>query len=225
LKLLNERGGDVQQLRFWDEQLARTGARIVYARIQSIRDLERIAARIHQELSHNQEILRLEYQPAFEPLPSEPRQYSLPIKAPLDRSGQSVEQIQTRFLDQLQKSQREDIQRGVSTIGPHRDELRFLGNGVDLGIFGSRGQARTAVLSMKLAEVAWMEQKTGQCPVLLMDEVLAELDPTRRLDLLERILTSEQALLTTTDLDLFSEKFLSGARMWDISAGQVSVQK
>ena len=178
-----------------------------------------------QELSHSQEILRLEYQPAFEPLPSEPLQYSLPIKAPLDRSGQSVEQIQTRFLDQLQKSQREDIQRGVSTIGPHRDELRFLGNGVDLGIFGSRGQARTAVLSMKLAEVAWMEQKTGQCPVLLMDEVLAELDPTRRVDLLERILTSEQALLTTTDLDLFSEKFLSGARMWDISAGQVSVQK
>ncbi len=225
LKQLNERGGDVQQLYFWDEQVARKGARIIFARIQAVSELERIAARIHQELSHGHEILRLDYRPSFETLETEPLQYTLPLKAPLDRTGQTVEQIQDCFLDQLKRFQREDIQRGVTKIGPHRDELRFLGNAVDLGIFGSRGQARTAVLAMKLAEVAWMEQKTGQQPVLLLDEVLAELDPLRRTDLLERVSTSEQALLTTTDLDLFTEEFLNEAKLWEISAGQVSVQR
>jgi DNA replication and repair protein RecF len=122
---------------------------------------------------------------------------------------------------QLSQARGEEIQRGVTRIGPHRDELRFVSNGVDLGIYGSRGQGRTAVLSLKLAEVTWMKEKTAQWPVLLLDEVLAELDPARRVDLLSRLMDSEQALLTTTDLDLFSADYVRRARVWQIQAGQV----
>lgn len=225
LKSLNDRGGDPQQLEYWDEQLSAIGARIIFARIQSIHELEKLAARFHHELSHGSEVLRLEYQPSFELSPSKPLQYSLGLKAPVDRTRHSVDEIRDLYRKQLQNTQREDIQRGISSTGPHRDELRFLGNGIDLGIYGSRGQARTAVLAMKLAELAWMKQKTGQGPVLLMDEVLAELDPMRRTDLLRRVLASEQALLTTTDLDLFSEDFLAETRMWTINSGQVSAQQ
>ncbi len=99
-----------------------------------------------------------------------------------------------------------------------------MSNGIDLGIYGSRGQGRTAVLSFKLAEVNWMKQKTGQMPVLLLDEVLAELDPPRRRDLLANLQETEQAVLTTTDLDLFPQDYLTSATLWQISAGQVQLQ-
>ena len=105
--------------------------------------------------------------------------------------------------------------------GPHRDEIRFLANQLDLGTYGSRGQARTAVLSLKLAEVAWMKQHSGDWPVLLLDEVLAELDPLRRADLLARLLETEQSLMTTTDLDLFTSTFVQNAQLWHIKSGQI----
>ena len=116
---------------------------------------------------------------------------------------------------------REEIARGVTTIGPHRDELRFLSNGIDLGTYGSRGQIRTALLAIKLAEVEWMKSKTGQWPVLLLDEVLAELDHHRREDLQARAIACDQVLMTTTDLSLFSDDFLPQARIWEVREGRV----
>ena len=143
----------------------------------------------------------MDYQPSYDPLPAPTLQIELPMNLSIDRSGIPVEKIRTGFISQLRRARSEEIHRGVTRVGPHRDEVRFVSNGIDLGIYGSRGQGRTAVLSMKLAEVAWMKEKTGQWPVLLLDEVLAELDPGRRVDLLSRLMDSEQALLTTTDLD------------------------
>lgn len=221
LKQLSERGGDVQQLSYWDEQLSVYGAQLIHARIRAIQELERLAARIHGELTRSQEVLRLSYQPAFDPLQKKTSQYTLPIDAPLDRSRLSLEKIQNSFLESLTRLHSEEIARGVTTLGPHRDELRFLSNQIDLGTFGSRGQARTAVLSLKLAEVDWMNGRTGQWPVLLLDEVLAELDTDRRADLLERLSQSEQALLTTTDLDLFSSKFIIKSKVWNIQGGRL----
>lgn len=221
LKQLNERGGDPQQLAFWDEQLAVSGALVIYARIHAVQELERIAARFHRELTRGQEVLRLDYQPAYDPLPQPTRQYALPLDAPVDRSNLALEKIQQGFMEALARMRNEEIARGITTIGPHRDELRFLGNGVDLGIYGSRGQARTAILSLKLAEVSWMKEKSGYWPVLLLDEVLAELDTERRADLLVRLLESEQALLTTTDLDLFPASFIQKSKIWQFQGGRL----
>jgi DNA replication and repair protein RecF len=221
LKALGEHGGDPAQLDYWDDQLAALGAQIIYARIQAIHDLERLARPLHSQLTRGQELLRLDYQPSYDPFPTSPLQIELPMNFSIDRSGISIEKIRTGFMIQLSQARGEEIQRGVTRIGPHRDELRFVSNGVDLGVYGSRGQGRTAVLSLKLAEVTWMKEKTAQWPVLLLDEVLAELDPARRVDLLSRLMDSEQALLTTTDLDLFSADYVRRARVWQIQAGQV----
>jgi DNA replication and repair protein RecF len=221
LKQLGERGGDRQQLDYWDQQLAATGGQLMYGRIQAIRELEILAARYHSQLTHGQEVLRLDYQPAYEPLPRSPNQYMLPLDTPLDRSNLTLEKLQQGFMDCLVNKRSEEIARGATTIGPHRDELCFLGNGIDLGVYGSRGQARSAVLSLKLAEVEWVRSKTGHWPVLLLDEVLAELDTDRRLDLLARLSESEQVLLTTTDLDLFSKEFVDRAIPWKIKAGRL----
>jgi DNA replication and repair protein RecF len=221
LKLLGERGGDPLQLSYWDEQLVDSGSRIIFARIHAVQELERLAARLHGELSHGLEVLRIVYHPAYDPLPRPSGQFSLPLDAPLDRSRISLETIQQGFRDCLERLRSEEIARGSTTIGPHRDELRFLSNGIDLGVYGSRGQGRTAVLALKLAEVAWIKEKNGHWPVLLLDEVLAELDPTRRADLLMHLSQIEQALLTTTDLSLFQENFIQAARVWNIQGGRV----
>ncbi len=222
LKQIGDRGGDKGQLSYWDEKLASTGAKLIHDRIRTIQELERIAANIHRDLSGDQEALRLSYQPAFDPLEKDKFQHSVSLDTPLDRSGISLDEIQNGFLRALSKIRAEEISRGVTTIGPHRDELRFLSNGIDLGLYGSRGQARTAVLAMKLAEVDWIKGKTGQWPVLLLDEVLAELDPVRRADLLTRVLDSEQALLTTTDLEMFSPSFVKQVQVWHIQGGRIS---
>jgi DNA replication and repair protein RecF len=224
LKLLCERQGDPAQLDFWDTQLAVSGAQLIYARIRAVQDLERLAARAHRELTRGAEVLRLSYQPAYDPLPQKPGQFTMPLDAPVDRSGLALEVIQRGFTETLQKLRSEEIARGVTTIGPHRDELRFLVNGHDLGIYGSRGQVRTAMLSLKVAEVTWMHQKSGEWPVLLLDEVLAELDAHRRQDLLERLALTEQALLTTTDLDLFSPEFVQHTTIWSIDQGRLVAQ-
>jgi DNA replication and repair protein RecF len=223
LKQINERGGDQTQLDFWDAQLAQAGAQLIHARIQAIQEIERLAARLHLELSHGAEVLRLSYQPSYDPCAHPAGQIALPLDAPVDRAAFTPAQIRQGFLDQLTRRRREDITRGVTTCGPHRDEVRFLGNGLDLGTYGSRGQIRTAILSIKLAEVSWMKEKTSHWPVLLLDEVLAELDAHRRADLLDRLDAYPQSLLTTTDLDLFSPGFVQKSTCWQVSAGRVGV--
>ena len=221
LKQLYDQGGDLDQLDYWDEQLADSGAAIIFERIQAIQQIERLSAKLHNELTRSAEILRLVYEPSFDPMPQPKAQFSLPFDTPVDRSAITLEKIRQVFLERLKQLRKEEISRGMTTIGPHRDELRFLANGIDLGIYGSHGQGRTAVLALKLGEVAWMKEKTGEWPVLLLDEVLAELDPDRRNDLLQRLMQSEQSLLTTTDLDLFNGEFSQQAKIWNIQGGRV----
>jgi DNA replication and repair protein RecF len=222
LKQLGERSGDPSQLDYWDEMLVKRGAAIVYARIHAIAELEQLLMRTHMRLTNGQEVLRLNYQPAYEPLPQPQGQFALPMQTSIDRTGLELNQIQHGFLQKLKSLHREEIARGVTTIGPHRDDLRFLSNSIDLGDFGSRGQVRTTLLGLKLAEVGWLKEKTGHWPVLLLDEVLAELDSQRRADLLQELSGCEQVLVTTTDLNMFSDDFLSQNTIWHVKAGQVT---
>jgi DNA replication and repair protein RecF len=221
LRQLSENGGDASQLDFWDQRLAARGAQVLAARFSAIQEMEQFAGRLHHELTRGAEVLRLSYQPSYDPLPAPAGQRTL-LDAPTDRSGISAEKIESGYLAALQKARREDIARGTTSLGPHRDELRFLGNGVDLGSYGSRGQVRTTLLTLKLAELEWMHARSGHRPVLLLDEVLAELDEARRADLLGRLqASSDQVLLTTTDFNLFTPEFLEGAARWEIEGGQL----
>ncbi|MBG0784945.1 MAG: DNA replication/repair protein RecF [Anaerolineaceae bacterium] len=222
LKLLAERGGDPEQLAVWDGMLARHGAFLMRERIRAIREIEEEAKRVHYDLTHGKEVLRLDYQPAYEPLALPEGQMMLNVSAVADRSGIPLEEIESGILGALKKAQREEIARGVTTLGPHRDELRFLSNQIDLGDYGSRGQGRTALLAMKLAEVNWLHRRTGEWPVLLLDEIMSELDPQRRADLLATLAECDQALLTSTDLSMFEPDFIGGHHVWEVANGMVS---
>jgi DNA replication and repair protein RecF len=224
LKALGERGGNSDQLSVWDEPLAHLGAQIILWRIQAVHEIERQAARIHQELTRGAEVLRLVYAPAYDPLPKPNGQKELKLDTVVDRSTLDLKTIEAGFRERLIHLRGEEIARGVTTIGPHRDELRFLANNVDLGDYGSRGQIRTTLLALKLAEVQWMKERTGEWPVILLDEVMAELDLQRRADLLKYIGESEQVLFTTTDLNLFTPEFVQQAEIWDVHDGTMQVR-
>ena len=219
LKMLNERAGNADQLEVWDETLSRLGAQIILWRIAAVQELEKEAAQTHVKLTHGDEVLRLAYEPSYDPFPK----IALKLDTPVDRSSVELKEIQRGFLDHLRAARIEEIARGMTTIGPHRDELRFLANKIDLGDYGSRGQIRTALLSLKLAEVAWIKARTGQWPVILLDEVMAELDLSRRADLLNYLGETEQSLLTATDLNMFAPRFVEEAKVWRVKNGKVEM--
>ncbi|MDQ2691920.1 MAG: DNA replication/repair protein RecF [Chloroflexota bacterium] len=234
LKMLGERGGNsdrrstplsssADQLEVWDDALARLGAQIILWRIEAIQQIERLASRVHHALTRGAEILRLSYEPAFDPLPKPNGQLGLKMDLVVDRSRLELNEIRDGFRASLSALRSTEIGRGVTTIGPHRDEIRFLANDIDLGYYGSRGQVRTALLSLKLAEVNWMKDRTGEWPVILLDEVMAELDAQRRADLMQYIGETEQVLFTTADLNVFTPEFTGKADVWQIENG--SVQK
>ena len=221
LKALYERGGNGDQLEVWDDALTRLGAQIILWRIEAVQQIERLASRVHHELTHGSEILRLAYEPAYDPLPKPVGQLGLKIDTVVDRSGLDLKYIQNGFRERLRDLRSEEISRGVTTIGPHRDELRFLANDIDLGDYGSRGQVRTTLLALKLAEVNWMKDRTGEWPVILLDEVMAELDVQRRADLLKYVGETEQVLFTTTDLNLYEPEFVEKSEVWKVESGRV----
>lgn len=225
LKALNENGGNRDQLQVWDEALVRFGAQVILWRIQAVKEIERLASRIHHELTRGLEILRLAYEPAFDPLPKPNGQLGLKLDTVIDRSSIELDEIQEGFLTRLREIRGEEIARGVTTIGPHRDDLRFIINKADVSNYGSRGQMRTTLLALKLAEVEWMKERTGEYPVILLDEVMAELDTSRRTDLLKYVGEDRQVLFSTTDLTLFSPEFTGDAEIWDVKGGVVAPRR
>jgi DNA replication and repair protein RecF len=218
LRQLGEQGNQTSQLSFWDEELAEHGANLIRGRALALAEQDRLAAPIHHDLTRGRETLRLEYMPSYDPLPPS-TQLGLPLQAVPDRTVINRQTIRDGLLRALEGQRSEDLARGSTSLGPHRDDFRFTSNGIDLRAYGSRGQNRTAMLALKLAEVEWLHQRTSEWPVLLLDEVLAELDGERRQDLLQRVTDLPQAMVTTADLEMFDKEFRRRAAMWHISAG------
>lgn len=222
LRHLAEEGGDPAQLDPLDERLARSGVIVAQGRRRMVAELSRHVGPIHAELTGGREWLRLEYQPNFDPARPPALNYQMPLALTEPEGpppGVSTEDLERAFLQRLRQRRREEIERGMTLTGPHRDEMRFLMGDVDLGIFGSRGQQRTAVLALKMAQLAWMQETTGEAPVLLLDEVLAELDSQRRAFLLSQVDRVEQAILTATDPEMFSPEFRQRAALFRVEGG------
>ncbi len=227
LKQLAEAGATpdygADQLVYWDEQLASAGTIITLRRQSMIAELEQLADRLHRNLTRERHTLRLRYQPAFNAdHPIGPvYQPSLNLNLPTPLPEATFEQAKKSFLKQLDARRKEELARGTTLVGPHRDELRFIADEIDLGVYGSRGQQRTAVLALKLAEVHWMRSKINDWPILLLDEVMAELDAHRRGFLLNQINGANQAILTATDPEMFTAEFRAQAKLLKVVRGRI----
>jgi DNA replication and repair protein RecF len=221
LKRIADSDARSDQLEYWDEQLTGSGSVVVVGRQRLLRELEVLARRVHYDLSGGAEDLELRYQPGFVATANNSGQLSFDVLG-LDLNRQlSVGEIAAQFAARLLETRDEEIERGMTLVGPQRDELRLMVNGRDLGLYGSRGQARTAVMALKLAELEWMRHTMGEWPILLLDEVVAELDAARRAYLLDRVKGVSQALLTTTEPEIFTPDFLGSATRWHVHEGQI----
>lgn len=221
LRQIGENKNRVGELEYWDAQLTRAAGVIIAGRQRFLREIENEAAAIYLDLTGGREDLKLAYVPSFEPTAEGNGQLSFAIPG-LDLHRQiNADQITPQYLEALLAAREEEIKRGMTLSGPQRDELRFLVNGRDLSLYGSRGQARTAVMAIKLAELNWMREKIGEWPVLLLDEVISELDELRRAYLLEQVQKAPQALLTTTEPTIFTNTFREKATLWQVKAGQI----
>ncbi len=220
LKRIGDGEARPEELAYWNEQLAQAGGVLVAGRQRLLRDLEVRARRVHRDLSGGEEDLELSYQPSF------CRPPTTPASCPLRCWGWTQPPVEScRHRRAVRPHARRAARRGHRARHdpdrPAARRVRLLVNTRDLGLYGSRGQARTAVMSLKLAELEWMRDTVGEWPILLLDEVIAELTAARRAYLLERISGAEQVLLTTTEPDIFTPEFLSKATRWRIRQGQI----
>ncbi|OQY45625.1 MAG: DNA replication/repair protein RecF [Anaerolineaceae bacterium 4572_78] len=214
LKELNEGKRSIDQLIYWDEQLITHGSIIIIRRHDALLTLATVAHQRHLDLTEESERLRLSYLPKVNPHGDSADEKQI-IPAP------PIDDVQATFKTQLLASRNDDIIRGMTLLGPHRDDFQFLIDGVDIAFYGSRGQQRTAILSTKLAEVQLMKEKSGDTPVLLLDDVMSELDSERRTQITTLTKLVDQSFLTATDWNDYDITFRQNATCYTIQNGRL----
>lgn len=189
LKKIRENKNLISMLDTWDEQIAKIAAFIVEKRLNGIKKLSKLTQKIHYEISQNMEVLKIKYD----------------IHNQKNEILNNFNDLFNFYKQALRKYRDNDIYRGSTSIGPHRDDIDFIINDISLKSFGSQGQQRSSVLSLKLAELEFLKSETGEYPILLLDDVMSELDTNRREKLLSILQDNNvQTLITATDKNLFN---------------------
>ena len=202
LKAVGEGRADYSELEFWTDQLVADGAGITWSRHQALASLGPLAVEKHRQLSGADGDLELCYRPS------------------VSVTGAEAE-LETRFRDELASVQARERATATTVVGPHRDDFDLLIEGVDMGTFASRGQARTLALTLKLAEAAYLADTRSEGPMVLLDDVLSEMDSLRRRRVLEQTAQYQQILITTTDLELVAGYFGDRASYFEVQGGSV----
>ncbi len=180
----------------WDEQMVLYGAKITEQREKFLKEINDISGQIHDKLSGGTEKLILEYEPGCDP---------------------------ARLREDLSKCREKDIHTGMTSCGPHRDDICFRINGTDIRRYGSQGQQRTAALSLKLAEIELVRRMIRDTPVLLLDDVMSELDSKRQNYLLDS-LCEVQTIITCTGLDEFLQNRFHASRVFYVKEGTCTLR-
>ncbi|HET9410301.1 MAG TPA: DNA replication/repair protein RecF [Candidatus Dormibacteraeota bacterium] len=180
-----------EAIEVWDQELVTYGSEIVRARARAVDELRPEAARGHADIADG-ERLEIAYQ-------GPPDDFALAV----------------------QKSLGDDLRRGVTTVGPHHDDLTISLDGKEARSYASQGQQRTAVVSLKLAEAELVARRTGERPVLLLDDVLSELDGERRGALLRKVAGGGQVIVTSAEAGPFPPDLMDAARVWTVTAGRI----
>ncbi len=191
------------QLILWDVQLATTGSRVTRRRARVLKRLAPLAQNWHASISGKTEVLEVKYAPN------------------VTLEDDNPEKVQQAFLDKIQQRRLPEQIHGTSLVGSHRDEVEFTINQTPARAYGSQGQQRTLVLALKLAELKLIEEVVGEPPLLLLDDVLAELDPLRQNQLLDAIQDRFQTLITTTHLGSFDADWLKSSQILSVQGGNI----
>jgi DNA replication and repair protein RecF len=203
LRAIREETAAREELRYWDRPFLDAGGAVVAGRHALLDRLARPLADAHREIAPEEGeagALELEYV----------------TNAPLFSGEAPRDALERRLAETAEK----EIWNGTTLIGPHRDDVAFATSGRDLSAFASRGQQRTAILALKLAELDLVQEHDGRPPLLLLDDVFSELDPARRAHLVRRIADLPQAFVTTTTLDDLDPGLRAIATPWGVRPDQ-----
>ena len=200
----------VESLDAWTTQIVEQGAKLIERRRAYLHKLASHAAEVQSSLTHGGEFLAVEYAPSF----------------PLAPGDITTDEAADAFAAALTLVRRDEIQRGTTLLGPQRDDLCFRvgvdeARAVDVKTYGSQGQQRTVALALRLAERRLIEEMVGEPPVVLLDDVLSDLDETRRAQIFALALDGGQTFLTTTDLAALPPEAIARAAVWNVRAGVV----
>lgn len=198
------------QVEVWNEQIINLGSEIIFTRINFIEEIEPIAKSFLINISKHTESLNMVYKSTI---------------FTQDKAEESKTKIKKVFKDTIEASFDEELARGQCVIGPHRDDLIFLINNKEAKSFASQGQQRSIVLTIKLSELNIIENRTGETPVLLLDDVFAELDESRQDFLLHNLPENIQTFLTTTHISDIQKEFLRGAQLLEVKNGHIVENK
>lgn len=204
LKKMWEKGQGQDELEVWNEQYLQVSAEIIAKRIQVLEKLTPLTRLMQRKLTGGQESLEIRYLLN--------RQHEI----------KKVEEIREILLLEMEKTKKEEVRRGLTLWGPHRDDLLFTINGTDLKVYGSQGQHRTAILAIKLAELEFFKAESGEYPILLLDDVLSELDQDRRDQLITTIRDKAiQCFITTTEDIPFAKDEKTTVQKYYINKGTI----
>jgi len=193
-----------EYLEVLSEMLSELASKIVFHRLDFMKQLEALAIPIHDQLSLGREKFSVSYQATI----------------PLE-DGLTPEQMKEIYMNQFKKNQTREADQATTLIGPHRDDLIFYLNEIPVQTYGSQGQQRSTVLSLKLAEIELMKLSTGEYPLLLLDDVLSELDDDRQTHLIKAIENKVQTFITTTSLDGIKQQFINEPVVIPIEKGTI----
>ncbi len=192
------------ELDIWNEKILKSGSEIICLRLSFLEEIKPLAGQFLSDISKGTENLDLVYNSTIP---------NLRIKA--------IQEIPLLFKQSLEESFSKEYARGQSLIGPHRDDIDFLINNKAAKSFASQGQQRSIVLTLKLAELKIIEKRTGEIPVLLLDDVFAELDESRQNFLLHNLPENIQTFITTTHLSTIQKDLLNSAHVIEVENGKV----
>lgn len=201
LRAIRDGLSEPAELRYWDEVLCAEGGRIVAWRQAALAELSEPLADAHGQIAPGEGRLALRYL----------------TNAPASGEETPEQALHRRLRETVEK----ELWNGTTLIGPHRDDLAFELDGRDLAGFASRGQQRTAILALKLAELTLLTAVDGHAPLLLLDDVFSELDPARRAHLVQRIAELPQAFVSTTTLGDLDPQLVARSTAWHVTPGNL----
>ena len=194
-----------EQLLMWDPRLIERGSFLILTRIKFIKKINRLAHKFHQKITKEKENIELTYQSNIS-----------------KDQEENISSISKEFKDKLEEYREKEIEQRATLLGPHRDDFSVYINGFNVASYGSQGQQRTAVLSLKLSELELIKEKEGVYPIFFLDDVMSELDEDRRHFLLGLIIDKKvQTFITSINLDYFNNNIKEKSRIFKIEEGKI----
>ena len=189
-------------IEIWDQKLSKIGSKIIIDKNTFIKKLNYESNKLHLNFTENKENINIKY------------------LSNLKINEFEYDKIYKEFINRLQKNLKSDIEKGFTSVGPHRDDIEITINGREAKIFGSQGQQRTVALSIKLSQINIIYEEIGEYPVLLLDDVMSELDMKRQNDLIKSLINI-QTIITLTDTGSIMKNYLRNSKIFSVEKGNI----